>query len=247
MNKKILHGLEFELQLMIEVKGTNKIVEASKYFNWDSSYLPENVLFDMGNIEINSIPCDTYFKAVENANNTLIEKLVPALINKYKLQKFALFLPVPMCMFYYENGEFDNFFSPHDDSTLNTSCLKHWNISYNNIDITNNINRKLKNEDYAVFLEKYSFYKDMAMLDIKKNWKYNYNTLESKKYPLIMKDLDSYHSSRVHIKIPYHYVPPQGNPDLMPDFLDTLIPPDKWKSLVGYCRNGHWTTIRKLV
>ena len=50
---------------------------------------------------------------------------------------------------------------------------------------------------------------------------------------------------RLHIKIPYHYTPPEDIMDL-PPFEDIILPPDNWRPLVGYYRNGTWIQVRKL-
>ena len=242
------HGLEYELQMVAEVNERLTVIEAGTFFNWKE--LHPNVVFDLGNLEIQSAPCDSYQLAVENANYILLEKLVPAII-KFGVKKFALFLPVPMCRLYdfmnADNGAWNTGLTRMMGTSDNIGCLKHWNISYFNKEITSGINKKLENEDYIIYTNKYNFYKDIALEDVKKNWKYNYSKLEAKGYHLLLKDLEIPYSSRVHIKIPYHYQPINSNPDLMPDFYDILIPPDNWRSLVGYYKNGHWTTVRKLI
>src|SRR3970040_868225 len=101
MNNNIQTGLEYELQLMVETDKGLKVVSAEKYLNRQYNLLPQCTTFDFGNLEISTPPRESYKEAVEIANYILTDKLVPALINSFKLEKFALFLPTPMCKFYY--------------------------------------------------------------------------------------------------------------------------------------------------
>src|SRR3972149_6153680 len=141
MNNRILHGLEFELQLMVETEDGLKVVSAEMFLDRQYNLLPQCTTFDFGNIEISTPPRESYKEAVEIANYILTDKLVPALINNFKLEKFALFLPTPMCKFYYNEeptyiirnrkrmyaGEKIQIIRPSEE----ICCLKHWNISIN--------------------------------------------------------------------------------------------------------------------
>lgn len=242
-----LHGVEIELQLMVEIDGKLTVVDAANYLGWKSGLLPACTEFDLGNIEISTIPCETYFKAIEHANYILINKLIPALTDKFRLKKFALFLPVPMSTLFYDDitvADVTNITIVHSN---NPTCLKHWNISFENKNVSIIKNALIFSPDFVAYNKIYTTMKDKLTNELRLNWKYNYDLLEYKGYSVSIKDIDSHNNSRVHIKIPYHYVPPEGNPDLMPNFEDTLIPPDRWKSLVGYCRDGKFNLIRKLI
>ena len=221
MEYPILHGLEFELQLMAEVEGELMVVSA-KEFLWSRNKIlfeniPDCINFDIGNIEIATPPCTSYKVAVESANYLLNNKLVPYLVKDIGLTKFALFLPNPMSNLIIDNLPIVKNGRIHYQLTVvkaQVSCLKHWNISFPNIDILDNT------------------YK----------WKYNLMGLFKKGYYIEYKD-----DCRVHIKIPYHYSPPQGNPDLMPNFEAILIPPDNCKNLLCYYRNNSFIKIRGLI
>ncbi len=220
-NYPILHGLEIELQLMAEVEGKLMIVSA-KEFLWNKNKktidrLPKNIYFDMGNIEISTPPCTSYKSAIESANYSLNNKLIPYLIKDIELKKFALFLPNPISNLVIDNLPFVKNGTIHYQQTViktQVSCLKHWNISFPNIDILDNT------------------YK----------WEYNLMKLFKKGYYIDYKD-----NCRIHIKIPYHYSPPEGNPDLMPKFEDTLIPPDNWRNLLCYYKNNNFVKVRNLI
>ncbi len=250
MNNKILHGLEYELQLVAEINGKLETVSASEYLHYKYSDLPQCVTFDCDNIEIQTVPRPTYKEAVENANYILDKKLVIALIEKFKLKKFALFLPSPVCRVYYENrpievnktGEILKYQITAWGSN-EPSCMKHWNISFPFHTIKMETVIASLNYDFSKTLE---IYHNLADMNIS-NWKYDYKLLEEKKYPILFKDVENNIKSRIHIKIPYHYSPPEGNPDLMPHINDILIPPDRWKNLVCYFRNGNYIKIRDLV
>lgn len=239
-------GLEYELQLMVEVDGKLTVIDASRYFGWQISKLPKTITFDLGNLEIITYPCESYFKAVDHANYILEEKLAPMLVGGFKLNKFALFLPVPICPIPTAMDENDNIFRNNHDEY--PTCLKHWNISFENN--RHDILRKIfysSSPDYEEYRIEYENSKEILTNNLANDWKYDFKKLNRDGYPILIKDIDSYNNSRVHIKIPYHYVPPEGNPDLMPKFEDTLIPPERWRSLVGYYKNNKWTTVRKLI
>lgn len=53
-----------------------------------------------------------------------------------------------------------------------------------------------------------------------------------------------YHT--IEIKIPYHFSPSE-NINEWPDYNKIIIPPDKWRPLVGYYKNNKWHQIRKLI
>ena len=231
-------GLEYELQLMTETEKGLEVVWFPTQ-SYHEELLPKGIVADFGNIEIRTEPKSSYKEAVEDANNVLLNKLVPTLIEKFKLQKFALFLPTPMCPLYYNE-------SPNGFVTIqhyDVSCLKHWNISlpFHRPEFTNSFGIDHIFEEVTL----QSYYKEATKYLPK--WKYNYKLLEQKGYPIQLKDCEHKHLSRVHIKIPYHYAPPQGNPDLMPNFEDTIIPSDKWKNLVGYYKNNCFVKVRDLV
>ena len=239
MNNRILHGLEFELQLMAETEEGLKVVSAETYLDKQYNLLPSHVNFDFGNLEVATPPRETYKEAVESANYILDKKLVPALINDFKLEKFALFLPNPMCLLYYDiepdcytwNGK-----KIYRETKIRiiqpgeaVSCLKHWNISLN-YDYTAN-----------------SFPIDWEYT-ITKDWVYDYKSLVEKGYQVQVKDLGFKDTSRVHIKIPYHYAPLNGNPNLLPNFEDILLPPERgWGNIVCYYKDNIFTKVRNLI
>lgn len=248
-------GLEYELQLMAETKEGLKVVSAEIYLaNKLSSYTSHNILpqcckFDYGNIEIATPTRDSYKEAVESANYILCEKLVPALINDFKLEKFALFLPTPMCRFYYD--EEPDYYTWRGRRICKGSkiriirtiedvcCLKHLNISLNYDSNTNVVLNHIKNG---------SFDYDAYAKEITKDWVYDYNSLIKKGYSVLLKDLEFKDKSRVHIKIPYHYAPSNGNPNLLPNFEDILLPPERgWKNILVYYKNGTLTRVRNLI
>ena len=240
MNQNILHGVEIELQLMAETEEGLKVVSAEQYLNSQYNLLPQCVKFDLGNLEISTPPRESYKEAVEIANYILTEKLVPSLINDFKLEKFALFLPNPMCQLYYDiepdcytwNGK-----KIYRETKIKiiqpveaVSCLKHWSISLNS-DYTANSTISIDWE-----------------YTITKDWAYNYNSLIKKGYYVLLKDLEFKDKSRVHIKIPYHYSPPNGNPNLLPYFEDILLPPERgWGNIVCYYKDNIFTRIRDLI
>ncbi len=254
MKYPILHGLEVELQLMVETENGLEIVDACNFLERRFDLLPYSTIFDLGNIEIRTNPCNSYKEAINNANFLLLDKLVPALIKDFKLKKFALFLPSPMSQFNYEQipifsrDSNEIKFLGFEFKTLKLpeapSCLKHWNISFpfHTEKIIKTINSIASDIGDAQGL-----YLDLAKELINKEWKYNYDLLKSKGYPVLLKDYTLPYRSRVHIKIPYHYSPPEGNPDLMPKFEDTLIPPDKWRNLLSYYKNNNFVKIRDLI
>ena len=249
MNQNILHGVEIELQLMAPSEDGLKIVSAEQYLNRQYNLLPQCCTFDFGNIEIATPPRESYKEAVEIANFILTEKLIPALINDFKLEKFALFLPTPMCKFYYNEesiyrimnkkrfyiGTEIKIVRPNDE----VCCLKHWNISLNYNSNTNNLN----------YVDKNGFFNyDAFDKEVTKDWPYNYNSLIKKGYSVLLKDLEFADMSRVHIKIPYHYAPLNGNPDLLPNFEDILLPPERgWRNLVCYYKDNTFTSVRNLI
>lgn len=246
-NFYILHGLEYELQLMVEINNELIVVDVAKHLDYKYSNLPVCVTFDMGNIEISTRPCETYFNAVEHANYILENKLVPTLINEFGLRKFALFLPAPMSLVHVSFDDITLKISiKHDEHPV---CLKHWNISFKN-NKYNQIKDLLWN--YPILSNNYSemydsIEKELISDGLNSNWKYDYEALKNKKYPVLIKDITSFADSRVHIKIPYHYVPPIGNPDLMLPFEKTLLPPEGWKNIVGFYKNNKWTSVSKLI
>lgn len=263
MKHSIFHGLEYELQLMLETDNGLEIIDAGNYFNSNFDHdifssISNYISFDIGNIEIKTPLRNFYFEAVKSANYILINKLIPILINKCKLNKFALFLPVPMSQLiktkipiYDLKGEFIRLkkgFIPN----LSPICFKHWNISYPSKycqEIFNLCSSKeaiFTNEETCEnFMTLYNEIKNKA---IKSNeWEYDYQLLIKKGYMVNIKDLQCKDVSRIHIKIPYHYQPPEGNPDLMLNFEDTLIPPDTWRNLVCYYKNNVFTKIRDLI
>lgn len=216
-------GLEYELQLMIETAKGLQVVRADDYLEFVA--LPQCITFDLGNIEIATPPRENYEEAVKSANYLLYEKLIPFLINDFGIKKFALFLPYPMCRF--------------PDKEI--CCLKHWNISIN---IDKELSEKYKNyllNGESIFIFEY------IMNKIYNSWKYDYKMLLHKGFPTVIKDIETPYDSRVHIKLPYHYVPIESNPDLLPFFNDTFISPDRWKNLVCYYKNNVFTKIRDLV
>lgn len=250
MNFPILHGLEYELQLMAETEDGLEVVDAMKFLKHRFELLPSNCTFDLGNIEIQTSPKSTYKEAVEEANNILINQLVPSLIKKFKLTKFALFLPTPLSRIYIEEihlrSHGDGRFLGHSEFQsipLGISCLKHWNISFpfHTVKIDSTVKSICFNKT-----EEYCKYDEIAKKNISK-WKYNYEGLKNKGYSVSLKDVEDNLTSRIHIKIPYHYSPPEGNPDLMPKFEDTIIPPDKWKNLICYYKNHNFVMIRNLI
>ena len=236
MKNIILHGLEFELQLMAETENGLKIVSAETYLGKQYNLLPQCCTFDFGNIEIATPPRESYKEAVEIANYILTEKLIPALINDFKLEKFALFLPNPMCQLYYDiepdcytrNGK-----KIYRETKIKiiqpveaVSCLKHWSISLNSGYIANST------WEYTISID----------------WAYNYDSLIKKGYYVLLKDLEFADMSRVHIKIPYHYAPLNGNPNLLPNFEDILLPPERgWGNIVCYYKDNIFTHIRDLI
>jgi len=251
MNNRILHGLEFELQLMVETEDGLKVVSAEMFLDRQYNLLPQCTTFDFGNIEISTPPRDSYKEAVEIANYILTDKLVPALINNFKLEKFALFLPTPMCKFYYNEeptyiirnrkrmyaGNKIQVIRPNEE----VCCLKHWNIS---IDVDRSMYER---EDTLAFLkDPHQF--DFLNKFMKEHWQYDYEALISKGYQVTVKDFEIPYNGRVHVKIPYHYSPINGNPNLLPPFENILLPPDRgWKNLVSYYKNGIYTQVRDLI
>lgn len=220
-NSPILHGLEFELQLMVEVEEQLMVVSAKEFLYNKNPYLfdtfPSCVNFDIGNMEISTPPCTSYKVAVESANHTLFNQLIPYLRDDIGLEKFALFLPNPMSNLIIESLPIVKKGIIHYQKTVvktQVSCLKHWNISFPKLELLGDT------------------YK----------WKYNLMNLVKKGYYVEYKD-----DCRVHFKIPYHYVPPMGNPDLLPNFEDTLIPPNKWKNLLCYYKNNSFVKVRGLI
>ena len=247
MNNNIQTGLEYELQLMVETDKGLKVVSAEQYLNRQYNLLPQCTIFDFGNIEISTPPRESYKEAVEIANYILTDKLVPALINSFKLEKFALFLPTPMCAFYYNDttrngrrtfaGSKIQIIRP----TEKISCLKHWNISIN-------VDRSMYEREDTLILLKDPRQFDFLTNFMKESWPYNYEALISKGYQVMVKDLEIPYSGRVHIKIPYHYSPINGNPNLLPNFEDTLLPPERgWRSLVCYYKDYIFTKVRDLI
>src|SRR3989304_514152 len=195
MNNRIQMGLEYELQLMVEDEDGLKVVSAEMFLDRQYNLLPQCTTFDFGNIEISTPPRESYKEAVEIANYILTDKLVPALINNFKLEKFALFLPTPMCKFYY-----------------NEEPVYH---------IRN------KKRVYAG-----------AKIQI----------IRPNEEVCCLKDWDIPYGGRVHIKIPYHYSPINGNPNLLPDFKDILLPPDRgWKNLVCFYKDNNFVKVRDLI
>jgi len=255
MNNRILHGLEFELQLMIEDEEGLRVVSAENYLHRRYDLLPQCTSFDFGNIEISTPAMESYKEAVNTANYILTDKLVPALINDFKLEKFALFLPTPMCKFYYNEeptyiirnrkrmyaGSKIQIIRPNEAVT----CLKHWNISIN---IDPDVCERESSMKAFLEIPNYHNFKDYLDKFMKKYWPYNYESLLSKGYQVMIKDLEIPYDGRVHIKIPYHYTPINSNPDLLPNFEDIIIPPDRgWKNLVSYYKNGIYTQVRNLI
>lgn len=242
-------GLEYELQLMAETDDGLKVVSAETYLDKQYNLLPQCCKFDFGNIEISTPPRESYKEAVKIANYILCEKLVPALINDFKLEKFALFLPTPMCRFYYDEepdyftwrgrriykGTKVKIIRPVED----ICCLKHWNISLNYSSNTSNA---------LNYIKEGSFNCDAFAKEVTKDWPYNYDSLIKKGYYVLLKDLDFKDMSRVHIKIPYHYSPPNGNPNLLPNFETILLPPERgWKNLVCFYKDNTFTRVRDLI
>ena len=251
MNNKIHHGLEIELQLMAEIDGELKVVSAEHYLDRQYNLLPQCVTFDYGNLEILTPPRESYKEAVEIANHILDEKLIPALINDFKLEKFALFLPTPMCKFYYNEepiykiinrrriyvGSKISIISPSERAC----CLKHWNISLN-------IDEKTYKKELNALITQSNYSYNMLCKLLTKYWPYNYELLINKGYDVLLKDLEIPYAGRVHIKIPYHYAPTNSNPDLLPNFEDIIIPPERgWRNLVCYYKNGIYTKVRNLI
>lgn len=130
-----LHGLEYEFQLVTEIKGVMQTVYVDlfsehhlcigpiKYDDFGRAMQPrENakVKADIGNIEISTKPYKTYKEAISEAEDLLNSKVVPQLARH--LNSFALFLPAPMSIF-----------SQGMQHAFNSciSCLKHWNIDNN--------------------------------------------------------------------------------------------------------------------
>ena len=234
---------------MTETDDGLKVVSAETYLDKQYNLLPQCCTFDFGNIEIATPPRESYKEAVEIANYILYEKLVPALINDFKLEKFALFLPTPMCKFYY--NEEPDYYIWHGRriyrgtkiriirNVEDVSCLKHWNISLNYDSNTNAVLNHIKDGDFNY---------DEYAKEITKNWVYNYDSLIKKGYPVLLKDLEFKDTSRVHIKIPYHYAPLNGNPNLLPNFESILLPPERgWRNLVCYYKDNTFTRVRDLI
>lgn len=242
-------GLEYELQLMAPTKEGLKVVSAETYLNKQYNLLPQCVTFDFDNLEISTPSRESYKEAVESANYILCEKLAPALINDFKLKKFALFLPTPMCRFYY-NEEPDYFIRRGHKickgnkiriikNSEDVCCLKHWNISLNYSSNTNVVLNHIKGNDFNY---------DAYAKEVAKDWVYDYNSLIKKGYSVLLKDLEFKDKSRVHIKIPYHYSPINGNPNLLPNFEDILLPPERgWKNLVCYYKDNTFVRVRDLI
>ncbi len=240
----ILHGLEYELQLMVDTKNGLEIVDAMNFLQHQFYLLPSKIIFDSGNIEIRTSPNFSYKEAVDEANNILINQLVPLLITRFKLTKFALFLPAPLSRIHFRKITINRIIgSRFECISLGISCLKHWNISFPFH--TREIDSTVKSICFNK-LDEYVKYNEVAKQNINK-WIYNYEELKKKGYTISLKDIEHDSTSRVHIKIPYHYSPPEGNPDLMPQFDDTVIPPDKWRNLVCYYKNNNFVMIRNLV
>ena len=255
MNNRILHGLEFELQLMVETEEGLKVVSAENYLNRHYNLLPQCTTFDYGNLEISTPPRESYKEAVDIANYILTDKLVPALINDFKLEKFALFLPTPMCRFFYNEepvyhirnkkriytGKKIQIIRPNEE----VCCLKHWNISIN---IDPDVCEREGGMKAFLEIPNYHNFKDYLDKFMKKYWPYNYELLLSKGYQVVVKDLEIPYDGRVHIKIPYHYTPINSNPNLLPRFEDILLPPDRgWKNLVCYYKDNSFTKVRDLI
>jgi len=248
MNNKILHGLEYELGLMVETNKGLLLVNASAYLKNQYTLLPSCVTFDLNNIEIFTPPRESYKEAVESANYILDKQLIPALINNFKLEKFALFLPTPMCkLFYTEEPIYYTckgriYFKGMETKIIQSdepvTCLKHWNISIN-------INGKDSNKwEELIYLPKNE--NDKILEKYAKNWGYDLISLLKKGYQVTFKEPDDI--CRVHIKIPYHYTPINGNPDLLPNFEDTLLPPEKgWRNLVCYYKDNNFVKVRDLI
>ena len=227
-------GLEYELQLMVELENSYQVVNAQNFLFTESlktqniySLLPTNIWFDLDNIEISTPTLDSYQDAVISANYSLFEKLIPILINDIQLEKFALFLPSPMCAVNYLDQKIISMDNDNNHvrimPPITPSCMKHWNISFPDL------------------------YWDSA------KWGYDYDALEKKGYVNQIKadyiNLNGESvimSSRLEIKIPYHYVPPEGNPDLMPNFEDIIIPKDNWRNIVCYYKNNTFVKVRDL-
>ena len=254
MNNKILHGLEFELQLMIEDGDGLKVVSAEQYLNRQYNLLPQCTNFDFGNIEISTPPRESYKEAVDIANYILTDKLIPALINNFKLEKFALFLPTPMCKFYYNEepvyhmrnrkriyaGTKIQIVRPNEE----VCCLKHWNIS---IDVDPSMCERDDMKPFLIYPNSYPFVDFLNKL-MKESWPYNYELLLSKGYQVMIKDLEIPYSGRVHIKIPYHFTPTNSNPNLLPNFGDILLPPERgWKNLVCFYKDNNFVKVRDLI
>ena len=240
-------GLEYELQLMAETKEGLRVVSAENYLKKQYNLLPKCCTFDLGNLEIATPPRESYKEAVDAANHILTEKLVPALINDFKLEKFALFLPNPMCQLYYsEEPDYYTGYSQriYKGIAVNiirpvegVSCLKHWNIS-------------LKHDclEFAIIEKEIKFPSDVVSAEKAiKDWVYDYDSLIKKGYYVLLKDLRWKDLSRVHIKIPYHYAPLNGNPNLLPNFEDILIPQRGWHNLVCYYKDNTFVRVRDLI
>lgn len=248
MNNKTRFGLEYETQLMVETNDGLKIVSAEAYLNKRYDLLPQCCTFDFGNLEIFTPPRDSYKEAVKSANYILTEKLVPALINDFKLEKFALFLPTPICRLYYDKEL--EYFILHGHRickgtkvkiirpTEEVSCLKHLNISLNYNSTKSTLD----------FIKEDIFNYESFAKEVTKDWLYDYASLIKKGYYVLLKDLEFKDMSRVHIKIPYHYAPPNGNPNLLPNFEDILLPPERgWKNLVCFYKDNTFVRVRDLI
>ena len=246
--QRIFHGVEYELQLMVETENGLEIVSAPDYLKFQYKLLPREVGFDFENLKIRPPPMTSYKDAVESANYILINKLVPTLIENFKLHKFALFVPNPMCpLFIKEIIEKDSNGVEQIKTEvlplMDIGCMKHWNISF---PFHTPEMKRILNNHFFDYKEIFNKYFELANLSLDK-WTYDYKLLKQKGYSILLKDTEDNSKSRIHIKIPYHYSPPQGNPDLLPNFDAAIIPQNKWKSLLCYYKHGVFTKIRDLV
>jgi len=229
-----LHGLEYELQLMLETEKGLEIVNAEAVLKGKQRIFPKNVGLDMGNIEIRTKPQSTYEKAAKEANQILYNKLVPCLIKQHK--KFALFLPNPMCGIYFRK----------EDKSISYGspipiCMKHWNISFP---------FKIPKKEFQKSKDHFRNLDFLQVLTLKNihRWKYDYKALVSKGYDVLFKDcFPNYYAPRIHVALPYHHSPPQGNPDNLPVLEEILVPDSKWRNILCYYRHGFFIKMRDLV
>ena len=214
-----LQGLEYEFQLVTELKGKLQTVWV-KYFapnetvpleiqSGDSGLgisdrqlllcknPPSQIKDDFGNIEVATNPYPTYQEAVDEAEMLLDTKVVPAL--QRCLPRFGLFLPYPI----YTLGRL-------------LSCCKHWTIS-----IENHSQDEIRSNEEAI-----------ATSFVRRNG-----------YFYTIKNHNQRYCIQIHI--PYYYTPPERLSDLH-SMSNIWTLPNRWAPLIGYSRGKTWIRVRGL-